>query len=61
MAGLSPILKMADTHTMVVVAEVHETDISKIRYNQGAVIKSRACQGRPAAGVGRTGPTIRTS
>ncbi|MBU0971306.1 MAG: hypothetical protein KKC20_11705 [Proteobacteria bacterium] len=52
---------MADTHTMVVVAEVHETDISKIRYNQGAVIKSRACQGRPAAGVGRTGPTIRTS
>ena len=41
-----PILKMADIRTMVVVAEVYETDLLKIHQGQKAVITSPALPGK---------------
>jgi len=40
--GSVPILKMADTKQMIVVAEVYETDVWRIRRGQQARIESRA-------------------
>ena len=42
--GERPILKLADTATMVAVAQVYETDLSKVRQGQKAVITSPAIQ-----------------
>ena len=41
-----PILKMADIRTMTAVAEVYETDLSRVRPGQNAVIKSPALPGK---------------
>ena len=40
--GDLPILKMADIRTMVAIAEIYETDISKVRLGQKAIITSKA-------------------
>jgi HlyD family secretion protein len=40
--GAGPILSMGDTSTMRVVAEVYETDISRVRLDQRAIVSSRA-------------------
>ena len=44
-----PILTMGDTTLMRAVAEVYETDISRVRIGQSATIKSRALP-RPLTG-----------
>ena len=47
--GTGAILTMGDTTTMRVVAEVYETDISRVRLDQRAIVTSRALQ-KPAGG-----------
>jgi HlyD family secretion protein len=53
-----PILTMGDTDRMRTVAEVYETDISRVRLGQGAIINSTALA-RPISGkVSRVGNMI---
>lgn len=56
--GSGPILTMGDTEKMRAVAEVYETEISRVRIGQSATISSLALR-RPIAGkVGRIGHMI---
>lgn len=56
--GTGPILVMGDTSRMRAVAEVYETDISRVRLGQTATISSRALP-KPITGkVGRIGEII---
>lgn len=45
-SGDVPILKMADIRTMVAIAEVYETALSKVRVGQKAVVTSPALPGK---------------
>jgi HlyD family secretion protein len=49
LVGSAPVLSMGNTERMRVVAEVYETDITRIRLGQRATITSRALQ-TPATG-----------
>lgn len=56
--GSSPVLTMGDTEKMYVVAEVYETDVSRIRIGQAARITSRALTGAVTGHVVEIGWTI---
>ncbi len=57
--GVQPILQMGNTQQMVVIAEVYETDVSRVRVGQRAVITSPALSGRQLHGtVQRIGSMI---
>ena len=51
MVGREPILQIADTINMACIAEVHESDIHRVRIGQRAEISSPALQGATVAGV----------
>jgi HlyD family secretion protein len=57
-AGAGPILTMGDTAKMRVVAEIYETDISRVHLGQVATITSRALPGRMTGTVVRIGNMI---
>lgn len=48
--GSRPVLELGDTGAMVVVAEVHETDLGRVRVGQRAAVTSPALAG-PLAGT----------
>lgn len=56
--GSSAVLTMGDTEKMHVVAEVYETDVSRIRLGQTARITSRALRGAVTGRVVEIGWTI---
>jgi HlyD family secretion protein len=56
--GSAAVLTMGDTQTMHAVAEVYETDISRIRMGQAARITSRALTGAVTGRVVEIGWTI---
>jgi HlyD family secretion protein len=51
LVGAQPVLQMADTGRMAVVAEVYETDVAAVRAGQKARVTSRALGERPREGV----------
>lgn len=51
MAGQEPILQIADTDHMACIAEVHESDIHRVRIGQQAEITSPAFEGKSVVGV----------
>ena len=56
--GTGPILSMGDTSSMRVVAEVYETDISRVSLGQRAIVSSRALQHPVGGKVVRLGNMI---
>jgi len=56
--GSAPILTMGNTETMRAVAEVYETDISRIRLGQSATITSLALSQPVAGKVARIGSMV---
>jgi HlyD family secretion protein len=56
--GRGPILTMGDTGKMRVVAEIYETDISRVRLGEAATITSRALAKRLTGRVVRIGSMI---
>jgi HlyD family secretion protein len=56
--GSTPILTMGDTEKMRVVAEIYETDISRVKIGQRARITSRALTGSVTGRVVEIGWTI---
>ena len=56
--GTGPILAMGDTSLMRVVAEVYETDISRVSLGQRAIVRSRALEHPMGGKVVRIGNMI---
>jgi len=56
--GTGPILTMGNTAKMRAVAEVYETDISRVRLGQSATVSSRALPGRMTGKVVRVGSMV---